>query len=72
MSWEEDDTGRVILSWNEFLSEDVVQKEEKAGFGSTLVQLSAMQLNGRLDVSTGANNRRMTLEYVPSAGGKST
>ena len=72
VSWEEDDTGRVILSWNEILSEDVVQKQEKAGFGSTLVQLSAMQLNGRLVVSTGAKNRRMTLEYVPSAGGKST
>ena len=70
VSWTHEDGGRVVLTWNEILSEDVTPQEEKAGFGSTLVQLSAMQLNGRLDTSTGTNNRRMTLDYVSTSTGQ--
>jgi len=71
VDWKQEGPERIILTWNEILSEDVVPSDEKAGFGSTLVQLSAMQLNGRIDISTGAKNRRMTLDYVPSNRGPS-
>ncbi|WP_407492481.1 CheR family methyltransferase [Pseudooceanicola sp. MF1-13] len=70
VTWDNQTENQIILSWNEVLTEGVVSQDEKAGFGSTLVQLSAMQLNGRLDTTIGARNRRMTLEYVPSFRGQ--
>ncbi|WP_136637678.1 CheR family methyltransferase [Pseudooceanicola onchidii] len=72
VTWAKNESKGITLTWNEVMAQDVVRSEEKAGFGSTLVQLSAMQLDGRLETTIDANTRRMTLEYVPNSEGSRT
>ncbi|MHC9235266.1 chemotaxis protein CheB [Pseudooceanicola sp. 502str34] len=65
--WSRDATGEVRIEWNEIHATRVDPGEESSGFGSTLIQLSAAQLNGRIDVVYTGTERRMTLAYVPDA-----
>ena len=63
--WERKTDGGVILTWNEIHSAQVEPDDGASGFGSTLVQLSAVQLNGTVSVEFGEHERRMTLAYGP-------
>ena len=53
----------VHLEWNETYDDPVEVHEGKSGFGSTLVQLSAAQLQGQVEVETGSYRRKMRLVY---------
>ncbi|WP_353475266.1 CheR family methyltransferase [Salipiger sp. H15] len=55
----------VELVWNEIHDARVDPDDGEAGFGSTLVQLSAVQLGGTVSVGFGDYERRMVLRYVP-------
>ena len=64
VSWRRD--GRFVeLVWNEIHEARVEQDDGAAGFGSTLVQLSAVQLGGTVSVDFSDYERRMVLRYVP-------
>ncbi|NDW33678.1 chemotaxis protein CheB [Salipiger sp. PrR007] len=64
VSWRRD--GRFVeLVWNEIHEARVEPDDGAAGFGSTLVQLSAVQLGGTVSVDFSDYERRMVLRYVP-------
>ncbi|MCA0998458.1 chemotaxis protein CheB [Alloyangia pacifica] len=64
VNWTQDG-GAVELIWNEIHEARVEPDNGAEGFGSTLVQLSAVQLNGTVSVEYGDHERRMVLRYVP-------
>ncbi|MAQ82427.1 MAG: chemotaxis protein CheB [Maritimibacter sp.] len=66
VTWKDNLPENVVLTWNENHSAEVIESEETAGFGSTLLQLSAAQLNGRIETDKTETARRMTLTYVPN------
>ncbi|APX24438.1 MAG: chemotaxis protein CheB [Rhodobacteraceae bacterium] len=68
VTWSRGDDGEITLTWNEIHDREVVPGGEGSGFGSTLIQLSAAQLNGKIAVDYENNARRMTLSYAPEAG----
>lgn len=63
--WERKNDNGVVLTWNEIHTDEVEPDNGASGFGSTLVQLSAVQLNGSVSVEFGKHERRMTLTYGP-------
>ncbi|MHA6326326.1 chemotaxis protein CheB [Roseivivax sp. CAU 1753] len=67
VTWERLDENKVRLSWNEIYLGHVEPHEGQSGFGSTLVQLSASQLQGDVTVDTDGQQRRTILTYVPQS-----
>ncbi|MBN8187499.1 PAS domain-containing protein [Salipiger thiooxidans] len=67
VTWRRERGGHVILTWNEIHRQEVEPSDGASGFGSTLVQLSAVQLNGQVSVEYGNHERRMTLTYAPDS-----
>ncbi|KZY33235.1 chemotaxis protein CheB [Roseovarius sp. HI0049] len=65
VSWKTQKDGSVALIWNEIHDRRVIPDENGTGFGSTLVELAAAQLNGSVTVSFNDNERKMTLVYEP-------
>ncbi|KAB2539872.1 chemotaxis protein CheB [Salipiger aestuarii] len=65
VTWVHEGDGKIVLTWNEIHTTPVEHDSGHAGFGSTLIQLSATQLNGAIDVDIDGNSRRMTLTYAP-------
>ena len=65
VTWKEQQNGEIVLEWNEYHSDAVEVQQEGGGFGSTLIQLSASQLNGRVQTEVSGNLRKMILVYVP-------
>lgn len=62
--WEDHGDEGVVLTWNEIHAAPLEPRAEKTGFGSTLVQMSAAQLDGRIDVEVSEDSRKMTLTYA--------
>ncbi|WP_332888524.1 sensor histidine kinase, partial [Acidimangrovimonas sediminis] len=61
----EEKTNEIRLEWNEFFDEALEQssESESEGFGTTLVRLSAAQLNGRIEVDVNKTRRTSRLVY---------
>ncbi|OCX60987.1 chemotaxis protein CheB [Thioclava sp. SK-1] len=55
----------ITLEWNETYEARIEPVKTTAGFGSTLVQLSAAQLHGSVSTDTSLTQRRMILTYEP-------
>ncbi|MHA7874218.1 chemotaxis protein CheB [Roseivivax sp.] len=69
VGWEQAADGEVTLTWNESYAEALSSQEGPAGFGSTLVKLSASQLGGSVAVDATAENRTTRLKYIPGPSG---
>ncbi|GGG84298.1 chemotaxis protein CheR [Salipiger pallidus] len=65
VTWKEQQNGEIVLEWNEYHSDTVEVQQDGSGFGSTLIQLSASQLNGRVQTEVSGNLRKMVLVYEP-------
>ncbi|SER70483.1 two-component system, chemotaxis family, CheB/CheR fusion protein [Tranquillimonas rosea] len=65
VTWTLDDDGQVTLHWNEIYATEFSQEEAGSGFGSTLVEVSATQLGGEVEVEKDGSQRRITLTYTP-------
>ncbi|ETX29211.1 chemotaxis protein CheB [Roseivivax isoporae LMG 25204] len=65
--WTQLDADRVELVWREVYDTPQELEQGPSGFGTTLVQLSAAQLDGRVDTETDATERRTVLVYTPRA-----
>ena len=65
VTWTREGDEKIALVWNETHDAPVEPDRAGTGFGSTLIQLSATQLNGAIDVEFDGNCRRMTLTYAP-------
>ena len=66
VTWQDNLPENVTLLWNEIHAAAFDQNDEVSGFGSTLVQMSAAQLNGHVDTDMTKTTRKMTLTYDPS------
>ncbi|MGR3322246.1 MAG: chemotaxis protein CheB [Pseudooceanicola sp.] len=65
--WHQPEPDEVHLEWNEIYNDDVVPDGGRRGFGTTLIDLSAAQLNGTVTVETEPRIRRMILTYAPNS-----
>ncbi len=64
VTWEIRDDDEIRLEWVERYASPVVQQDnETSGFGSTLMQMSAAQIDGRIEVDRTPDMRRTTLTY---------
>ena len=63
VSWEALGNGKLEILWNESYSNEFEHGEQKAGFGSMLVQIAADQLDGSVSVDASPNGREMRLTY---------
>ena len=63
VSWEAPGNGKLEILWNESYSDEFEHGEQKAGFGSMLVQIAADQLDGSVSVDASPNGRIMRLTY---------
>ncbi|MCU9850249.1 PAS domain-containing protein [Defluviimonas sp. WL0024] len=68
VTWHVSEGGQVGLDWAEFYDERQddgrTPGQERPGFGSTLVQLSAAQLGGETDVEIAPTHRTHRLRFV--------
>ncbi|KAA9008766.1 chemotaxis protein CheB [Histidinibacterium aquaticum] len=63
VTWSQGNDGTVTLEWNEIYENEFEVRDERAGFGATLVRIAAAQLNGSVDVNQTSHDRRTILEY---------
>ncbi|WP_370313996.1 chemotaxis protein CheB [Sagittula sp.] len=64
VSWSLEHGSEVVLDWTERYDVPAVKpSKEKKGFGSTLMQMSAAQLDGRIEVEQTEWMRRTRLNY---------
>ncbi len=64
INWEKHDEHEILLNWTELYNDPVTSNDnESNGFGSTMMQLSASQLNGRIFIERSESERRTQLIY---------
>ncbi|WP_375261578.1 chemotaxis protein CheB [Palleronia sp.] len=64
VTWRSGDDGQVQLDWVEHYDAPVVHTDNEAtGFGSTLMQMSAAQVDGRIEIKRRPEKRRTRLIY---------
>ncbi|SFG24424.1 two-component system, chemotaxis family, CheB/CheR fusion protein [Palleronia marisminoris] len=64
VTWRSGDRDEIQLDWVEHYDEPTVrQHNEMTGFGSTLMQMSAAQVDGRIDIERRPDLRRTRLTY---------
>lgn len=64
VTWRSDDSGGIQLDWVEHYDEPTVcHDNETNGFGSTLMQMSAAQVDGRIEIERQPDFRRTRLTY---------
>ena len=65
VTWKRSNDGMVTILWNESYDEALTTAGETKGFGSTLVEISAVQLKGHVEVESSSRARVTKLTYTP-------
>ena len=64
VTWRSDETDEIQLDWVEHYDVPAVRHDnETTGFGSTLMQMSAAQVDGRIEIERQPDMRRTRLTY---------